>query len=103
MIVSEIESQREALRGLCRRYHVSRFEAFGSAANGEFDPVHSDLDFLVVFEPCSPSEHYERYFGLLESLEALFGKRVDLLEAGSIQNPYLLRRINESRVALYAA
>jgi len=103
MSPSPVESHPSAVDALCKRYQVRRLEVFGSAANGEFDPAHSDLDFMVEFEPCSPSEHYDRYFGLVESLESLFGRRVDLLEADSIRNPYLLRRINESRIRLYAA
>jgi predicted nucleotidyltransferase len=58
---------------------------------------------LVVFEPCTPGEHYERYFGLAESLEALFGRRVDLVEANAMRNPYPIRRANATRTPLYAA
>lgn len=88
---------------LCRRYRVHRLELFGSAARDDFDPKTSDLDFLVEFEPCSPSDHYEHYFGLLESLRALFGRPVDLVEAKAMRNPYFIRRVNQSRTSIYAA
>ena len=103
MIAGLIESQHEMLKALCRQFHVAQLEVFGSAANGEFSPERSDLDFLVLFEPCTPSEHYERYFGLLESLHSLFGKKVDLVEADAIRNPYFLRRVNQSRTPIHAA
>ncbi len=98
-----IESKREQLAELCRRFHVKRLELFGSAAKPASDVEASDWDFLVEFDPCTPSEHYDRYFGLLEALEALMEKPVDLVEAQAISNPYFLRRVNETRTSVYAA
>ncbi|MDW8008383.1 MAG: nucleotidyltransferase family protein [Chloroflexota bacterium] len=91
----------EAIAALCRRYRVRSLSLFGSAARGEMG-ADSDYDFLVEFEP--PYDGYaDRYFGLLEGLQALLGRPVDLVVAGSIRNPYLLRAIQESHVQLYAA
>ena len=100
---SLIQAKRERLIKLCRCYRVKQLELFGSAAGDAFDEARSDLDFLVVFKPCSPSDHYEQYFGLLESLEALLGCPVDLVEAHAISNPYFMRRVNETRTHIYAA
>lgn len=98
-----IEKTRADLIQLCRQFHVHRLELFGSAARDDFNSETSDLDFLVEFEPCSPSDHYEHYFGLLESLRALFGRPVDLVEAKAMRNPYFIRRVNQSRTSIYAA
>ncbi len=98
-----IEENRTDLNRLCHCYHVQFLEIFGSAARDDFNPKTSDLDFLVEFEPCSPSDHYERYFGLLESLRALFDRPVDLVEAKAMRNPYFIRRVNQSRTPIYAA
>ena len=98
-----VEDHRDALNRLCRAYHVDRMDLFGSAAQGGFNPATSDLDFLVRFKPCSPGQHYERYFGLLESLQALFDHRIDLVEADAMRNPYFVRRVNESRTSIYVA
>jgi predicted nucleotidyltransferase len=46
-MIDEIESHREELRALCRRFHVRRLDLFGSAARGDLDPTRSDFDFLV--------------------------------------------------------
>jgi predicted nucleotidyltransferase len=98
-----VSTEHEALVELCRTHSVQRLELFGSATDESFDPTTSDLDFLVTFEPCTPGEHYERYFGLLESLEGLFCRRVDLVEAQAMRNPYFIREVNRSRRLLYAA
>ena len=48
----------------------------------------------------SPSEHAEAYFGLLEDLESLFGRKVDLVEVGTVRNLYLRREIEERQETL---
>jgi len=97
------EASRSELIDLCDRYGVRRLALFGSALRDDFDPGRSDLDLLVEFSPTSPQEHAEAYFGLLENLESLFGRRVDLLELGAVRNPYLRREIEEQQETLYAA
>ena len=102
-MVAIIDAQRSELESLCRKHRVRRLEVFGSAADGTFDPVRSDLDFLVEYEQLSPSEHYEAYFGLWEDLEALFRRKVDLVEPHTMRNPYFIREVNATRKTLYAA
>lgn len=102
-MIAEIVEHHEMIAELCRKHHVRRLEVFGSAADGSFDPESSDLDFLVEYLPLQPGEHYEAYFGLLEDLEEMFGRKVDLVETGAMRNPYFIRRVNESRTVVYAA
>jgi predicted nucleotidyltransferase len=98
-----LEEHRARLTELCRRFGVRRLELFGSAADGRFDPGRSDFDFLVEFESSDFQGAADRYFGLLEGLEALLGRRVDLVELPAIRNPYFLHGIAASRTPLYAA
>jgi predicted nucleotidyltransferase len=98
-----IEPRREALIALCHRYRVRRLDVFGSAASGEFDVERSDLDFLVTFDELPPRDHADAYFGLLDGLRSLFGRPVDLVEAGAIRNPYFLESVSRTRTVLYAA
>ena len=102
-MVAVVEDRRQEVAALCRRHRVKRLELFGSAAEGQFDPASSDLDFLVEFLPLSPAGHADAYFGLLEALQDLFGRDVDLVEAKAVRNPYVLDSINRSRTVIYAA
>ncbi len=103
-MVSFIEENYESLKRLCKQYRVKRFEVFGSALTGEgFDPENSDLDFLVEFLPLQPGEHADAYFGLLEALQDLFCRSIDLVETKAIRNPYFLESINQNRKEIYAA
>jgi len=102
-MMPELEQRRVELEAVCRRYGVRRLELFGSAATGQDRPGESDLDFLVEFGPLPPGGYADAYFGLLESLEELFGRTVDLVVPSAIRNPYFLKAIEGTRTLLYAA
>ncbi|OGP59451.1 MAG: hypothetical protein A2V67_07360 [Deltaproteobacteria bacterium RBG_13_61_14] len=98
-----LEPYQERLARLCAAHHVLRLELFGSAVKGDFDSSTSDLDFLVEFENLKTGEYAEAYFGLLEDLEALFHRPIDLVMVTAIKNRYFLENIQNSRKLLYAA
>ena len=103
-MISLIEKSSGALAQLCVRYRVRRLELIGSAVTGEkFDAEKSDIDFLVEFQPLKQGEYADTYFGLLEALESLFNRHVDLVMVRAVKNPYFLESINKSRKVLYAA
>ena len=99
----ELEQNRADLEALCRRFQVCRLDMFGSAASGGFRPGESDLDFLVEFELPNGAGYADRYFGLLEALQQLFGRPVDLVVASAIRNPYFRESVERTRTSLYAA
>ena len=56
----------------------------------------------MSFERRDPPELFDRYFGLEEDLEALFGRRVDLVMEGALEkSPRFAKGIEGSRVLLY--
>ena len=94
----------DELRSRCARYRVRSLHVIGSALEERrFDPAKSDLDFLVDFLPLGPGEHADAYFGLLESLEELFQRHVDLVMISAIRNRYFLEAVSEHREQVYAA
>ncbi len=98
-----IEEHQEELQQLCKKYKVRNLELFGSATSADFDPATSDLDFLVTFEELTNTQHADVYFGLLEGLEGLFRRPVDLVMATAIDNPYFEKEIKRTKMMLYAA
>ena len=98
-----IAQHRSGISAICQRYRIQRLEVFGSAARAEnFDPEHSDADFLVEFAP-DVQPGLGTFFGVKAALEALLGRGVDLVEPGAVRNPYVLASINRNREAIYAA
>ena len=98
-----IDPQLAEVSALCRRYGVRKLELFGSAATGTFNAQTSDLDFLIDFDPVGDKSLFHRYFGLNEDLEALFGRKVDLVMVGALENPYFIDSVNKTRQVVYAA
>jgi predicted nucleotidyltransferase len=103
-LIPEVVARRTEIEVLCRRLGVKRLEVFGSAATGAFHSEDSDLDFLVEFERTELGSQYaDRYFELIESLEELFSRPVDLVIASAIRNPYFLESVERTKALLYAA
>jgi uncharacterized protein len=96
-----IESRRQEIAQLCRRYGVIRLDLFGSAAGGQFDPRSSDFDFIVRFADADLPGIAHRFFGLAEDLERLFERPVDLLTDQPFLNPYFAQAVAETRETIY--
>ena len=98
----ELERHLDSIEGLCRQFHVAKLDLFGSAAiQTGSDP--RDFDFLVEFHPLQSGGYWDAYFGLLEGLTELLGRPVDLVVASAIGNPYFRKRVEETKISLYAA
>ncbi|GIK32936.1 MAG: hypothetical protein BroJett009_19280 [Armatimonadota bacterium] len=103
-MISLDRATSDTLAELCRKYAVRRLKLFGSAVGEGFDPVRSDLDFLVEFDEPPPGMRLgEQFFGLLEGLQEFFQRPIDLLEEPAIENSRLLRNARAGAVTLYAA
>jgi uncharacterized protein len=102
-MIDLVEKNRPQLEALCRKYDVRRLDLFGSGSREDFDPVKSDLDFVVEFNDFSIANAFDRYFGLIVDLEDLFGRRVDLVSYRAIRNPYFKQILDQTRVTRYAA
>lgn len=85
---------------LCKKYKVKELYAFGSVTRKDFKK-NSDVDLLVDFKRIGIFKHAEYYFSLIESLEKVFNRKVDLLTLKSLRNPYFIEEINETEVKIY--
>ncbi len=96
-----IQQHQQQIIELCERFRVRSLTLFGSAARGsDFDTEASDVDFLIEF---SPNSTLQAYFGLRDALADLLGRSVDLIDPKNIDNPYLLRQINQEKKVMYEA
>ena len=98
-----ISDHSNDIAAICKRFHVSRLELFGSAARvDDFNPATSDVDFLIEFTEGAASS-LQDFFGAKRALENLLGREVDLVEMDAVRNPYVIASINRNRVAVYAS
>ena len=97
-----IDQHLNEVAALCRRAGARRLDAFGSVVRDNFDPVKSDLDFLVEFDDVPPADYAKAYFSLKDGLELLFGLPVDLVTRSALANPYFFARVIAERRNVYA-
>ena len=99
-----IAARRLDLAAICRRHGVARLEVFGSAARGvDFDPEHSDADFLVTFAVAT-RDSLRVFADLKAALETLLGHPVDLVDREAVEasrNFIRRRRILSEAQVLY--
>lgn len=91
-----------AIQALCERHSVAELNAFGSVLREDFGPE-SDVDLLVVFQRTAETNAFQQYFGLLEDLENLLGREVELVSDRAIRNPYFRQEVDETKQPLYVA
>jgi uncharacterized protein len=102
-LLSLIEAHAAEIAELCQRFHVSRLDVFGSAARVvDFDPARSDIDILVSYAT-DASPNMWNHFALRDALSDLLGRKVDLVMADSVENPFVRAGIERSRQVLYGA
>ena len=101
-MLKEITEKSLEIERLCREYHVSRLDIFGSAVTGRFDAEKSDLDFLVDFHDVPGGRTFKNRYRLTRELEALFERPVDLVVDRAIKNPYFRQSVEASRMPVYA-
>lgn len=91
----------EAIAQFCGKWRIREFSVFGSILREDFNAA-SDVDVLVSFLPDSRVGLWQ-LAEMVEELEALCGREVDLVELESLTNPFRRKRILETREILYAA
>jgi len=98
-----VEDKLDEIITLCKMHRVESIALFGSAAKESMHEK-SDIDFLVQFsDEIDVLEYADNFFSLLEQLENLMGKKIDLVSTKSLKNPILIEEINHSKIELYAA
>lgn len=94
----------EAIERFCRRWNIRELSLFGSVLTDAFGP-NSDVDVLITFTDPSPDlgPWGEKLDQMREELEAMFGRRVDLVQKKLVKNPFRRHHILTTRRIIYAA
>jgi len=98
---SEITKHAGEIGELCQKYGVIRLHAFGSAVRDDFSPDSSDIDLIASFAKTKEAGYADRYLDFAESLEGIFGRRVDLLTPGALHNSRFHESVSRESVLIY--
>ena len=100
--MTAISPYLDQIISICRQNKVKELYAFGSVLTPFFN-FESDIDLLVDFQKMTPALYADNYFKLKFALEEILGRPIDLLEARSLNNPFLRQEINNKKQLLYVA
>lgn len=96
----DLAPYKSDLEKICKEMCLRRLDLVGSATRDDFADE-SDIDVLVTFE--GDENLFDRYFSLKERLEAVFKRKVDVIEERAIRNPFFRKAIDRDRVKVYGA
>jgi predicted nucleotidyltransferase len=101
MTQPKIHIPLKQIEDFCRRWKIAEFSIFGSALREDFS-AKSDVDVLISFEPDIPWSLFD-WVDMIEELQEILGRPVDLVEKSGLRNPFRRREILNSRQVIYAA
>lgn len=96
-IAELLAEKRDAIKALCAKHGAFDVRVFGSVARGDFDEK-SDIDILIKLD----SSNFEgmQYFRILEELteelEALLGRKVDVVDEKGLREKIRATVLNEA-------
>lgn len=98
--MNPIDANIDRLVALCKKHKVARLFAFGSIVTNRFNKD-SDIDLVVDFEAVDLYDYANNYLDSKYPLEALFNRKVDLLEEKAIKNPFFRKTIDTKKKLIY--
>jgi predicted nucleotidyltransferase len=101
MVTPNFPIPEKNIRTFCRRWKVTEFALFGSILREDFSPE-SDVDVLVSFAKDAGWNLWD-LVDMQQELEGIFGRSVDLVENGSLRNPFRRQSILNTKEVVYAA
>jgi hypothetical protein len=98
---AKLSLPKEKIEEFCLRWKVDEFSLFGSVLRDDFD-LDSDIDILVSLSEDADLDLYD-WITMIEELEEIFGREVDLVEKSTLKNPFRRHAILTNREIIYAS
>ncbi len=95
-----IEMNIEQIVALCKKYKVAKLWVFGSILTPHFNDK-SDVDFSVIFKYEDIQDIFVAFFDLVDELQLLLGRPVDLVDETAIKNQYFRNELNRTKQLIY--
>jgi predicted nucleotidyltransferase len=97
-----INNNLPTILSLCKQHKVKSLYVFGSILTDRFND-NSDVDLLVNFDTSNHEEwdYVSNFFDFQDSLETLFGRKVDLVEEKGLKNKFFIRNLDRTKKQIY--
>lgn len=90
----------DSVKDICKRHNVKRLYVFGSVCTEKFNE-NSDIDFIVGFEPKFFDGYVDNFISLENSLKQVLHRDIDLIAEETMQNPYFIKVVNQTKMPIY--
>ncbi len=98
---TKLSLPKEKIEEFCLRWRIVEFSLFGSVLRDDFD-LDSDIDAVVSLSEEADLDLYD-WITMIEELEKIFGRKVDLVEKSTLRNPFRRSAILTNREIIYAS
>ena len=98
---AHIPFNQAGIVAFCRKWNVTRLALFGSVLRDDFRED-SDVDVLVTIAPDAATSYWD-WPEMTDELEVIFGRKVDLVAAGGLVNPFRKKEILSTCEVIHAA
>jgi len=95
-----VQDNLQSIQHILHKHYVKRAFVFGSACSNNFNEK-SDVDFIVAFQKRYFDNYVDNYLSLESELSKLLEREVDIVAEETIQNPYFIQSINQTKTPIY--
>ena len=99
-MTSLIQNNIDGIRHILQKHNVKRAFVFGSVCTDSFSDS-SDVDMIIAFNKRYFDNYVDNYLSLESELSKLLRRNVDLTTEETIQNPYFIQSVNQTKTAIY--
>jgi predicted nucleotidyltransferase len=100
-LANKIHSDKGGFQEICTNHGVKEIYAFGSSIGNEFNEETSDVDLIVLLDEKDPLIKGEKLLSIWDKLEDFFKRKVDILSDSKINNPFLRKSIDSTKILIY--
>lgn len=101
MQIMHLTPDPSRIKTFCQRWGVQELSLFGSVLRDDFN-ADSDVDVLISFHPDTDWDYWN-WPEMLDDLQSIYGRSVDLVVKESLTNPFRRHRILTEREIVHAA
>ncbi|MCL2417222.1 MAG: nucleotidyltransferase domain-containing protein [Bacteroidales bacterium] len=95
-----IQNNIASIQHILQKHNVKRAFVFGSVCTEDFNDE-SDVDMIIAFNERYFNNYVDNYFSLETELSKLLRRNVDLVSEETIQNPYFIQSIDQTKTPIY--
>jgi len=95
-----VKDNLASIQHILHKHNVRRAFIFGSACNEKFN-IDSDIDIIVAFRKRYFDNYVDNFLSLESELSKLLQREVDIVPEETIQNPYFIQAINQTKTPIY--